>query len=215
MDQAGCTNTGIISNEISDNVCRELCGLQSPNLIDNSDKIFEPYSGVDNYDFYTHDNDEIDIGNTDKCYQHMQSSESNSTTNFVQIKSEPNIFVKSSNHFTCTETEFIGSSSSIQNADASIKMEPITCDTFNHSCCMPTDTLTHKSGENSLHVHEQLDLRTTPFALNTNLIQGQKVSRIPLVVLAVLVGQRSRRTTVISETIVTVIVTVVIFLITS
>ena len=88
----------------------------------------------------------------------MQSGEGNSTTHFVQIKSEPNICcVKSSNHITCTETEFIGSSSSIQNADASIKREPITCDAFDHSSCKPTDTLTHKSGKNSLPVHEQLD----------------------------------------------------------
>ena len=108
MDQAGITNTGIISNELSDNVNREMCGFQKPNLIDNSDKIFEPYIGVD-YDSYTHDKDESEIGNTDDCYQHVESGESKtcSTTNFVQIKSEPNICVKRSNDVTCTETEFI------------------------------------------------------------------------------------------------------------
>ena len=47
MDRTGCTNTGISSNEISDNVYGELCGFQNPNLIDNSDKTLEPYVGVD------------------------------------------------------------------------------------------------------------------------------------------------------------------------
>ena len=156
MDRVGCANTGITSSETSDNVYRELCGFQNPNLIDNSDKIIEPYIGVDN-DSYTNDNDEIEIGNTDNCYQHVQSGESNSTTYFVQIKSEPDICAKSSNDITCTETEFIGSPRRIQNAEMSIKMEPITYDTNDPSCCMITDNLTHKSGENSFHVHEQLD----------------------------------------------------------
>ena len=156
MDQAGCTNTGITSNEISDNVYRKLCGFPKPNWKDNSDKIFEQYIGVDK-ESNTHNNDESEIGNTDEWYQHVQSVKSNSSTHFVQIKSEPDICVKSSNHSTCTEPEFIGSSSSIQNADMSIKMEPITRDAFDPSCCMLTDKLTHKSGENSLHVHGQLD----------------------------------------------------------
>ena len=156
MDHAGSTNSGITSNEISDNVYRELYGFPKPNLKDKSDKFFEPNFGDYNYS-YTNDRDESEMGNTDNCYQHVQSGESNSTTHFVQIKSEPDIYVKNSNHITCTETEFIGSSSSIQNADASIKMEPITCDAFDPSCCMLTDKLANKSGENSLHVHEQLD----------------------------------------------------------
>ena len=156
MDQAGCTSTGITSNEISHNVYREFCCFQNPNLIDKSDKIFEPDNGVDG-DSYTHDNDECEIGNTGYCYQHVQSGESNSTTHFVQIKSEPNICVKSSNHITCTENEFSGSPRRFQNAEVPIKMEPITCDPFDPSFCMLTDTFTHKSGENSLHVHEQLD----------------------------------------------------------
>ena len=156
MDQAECTNTGITSNEISDNVYGELCGFQNPNLIDNSDKTLEPYIGVDN-DSYAYDNDESEIGNTDNCYQHVKSGDSNSTTHFVQIKSEPNICAKSSNDMTCTENEFIGSPRRIQNAEMSIKMEPITYDTYDPSCCMITDNLTHKSGKNSLHVHEQLD----------------------------------------------------------
>ena len=154
MDQKGFTNTGIVSNEISDNVYGELCGFPKPHLIDNSDKIFEPYIGCDN-DSYTRDNDESKIGHTDNRYQHMLSGESNSSTHFVKIKSEPNTCVNSSNH--ATETEGIGSPRSDQNDEVSIKMEPITCDAFDPSCCMPTDKLTHKSETNSLHVHEQLD----------------------------------------------------------
>ena len=152
MDKAGCTNTGIISNEMSDNVCRDLCGFKNPNLLDHSGKIFEPYIGVDTYD-----NDKSEIGNTDNCYQHVQSGDSNSTTHFVQIKSEPNICVKSSNHVTCSESEVIGSPNSIQNGEVSVKMEPITCDAFDPSCCILTDKLTHKLGNKSLNVHEQLD----------------------------------------------------------
>ena len=154
-DQAGCTNTGIISNEMSDKFCRELCGFQNPHLIDNSDKIVEPYSGFDN-DSDSHDNDESEIGNTDNCYQDVRSGENNNTTHFVKIKSEPKNFVKRSNHITCTETEVIGSHRSIENAEVPIKMEPITCDAFDPSCCMLTDKLAYKSGENSFHVHEQL-----------------------------------------------------------
>ena len=157
MDQAGCTNTGIVSNEISNiNVCTELCVFQNPNSMGDSDKIFKPYIGVNSN---THDNDESKILNTDNCYQHVQSGESNSTTHFLQIKSEPNICVNSSNHATgtCTETEIIGSPRSIQNTEVSIKMETITHDVFDPSGGMLTDDLTHKSGKNSLHVHEQLD----------------------------------------------------------
>ena len=155
MDQAGCTNTGTTSNEISDiNDCTKLCGFKNPNSIGNSDNIFKPYIGVDSN---THDNDESKIGNTDNCYQHVQSGESNSTTHFVQIKSEPNICVNSSSHATCTETEIIGSPRSIQNTEVSIKMETITHDVFDPSGGMLTDDFTHKSGQNSLHVHEQLD----------------------------------------------------------
>ena len=156
MDQAGCTNTGIVSNEISDNVSRELWGFQKPILVGNSDKILEPNIGVD-YDSYTHDNDESEIGNTDNCYQHVQSGESNSTTHFVQIKSEPHICAKSSYDVTCTENEVSGSPRNIQNEAVPIKMEPITCDAFDPSCCMLTDKMSHKSGKNSLHEHEQLD----------------------------------------------------------
>ena len=102
MDKAGCTNTGIISNEMSDNVCRDLSGFKNPNLLDQNGKMFEPYIGVDTYD-----KDKSEIGNTDNCYQHVQSGDSNSTTHFFQIKSEPNICVKSSNHVTCSESEVI------------------------------------------------------------------------------------------------------------
>ena len=156
MDQVGITNTGITSNELSDNVYREMCGFQKPNIIDHSDNIFETHIGVDN-DSYPHNNYESDIGNTDTCYRHVQSGESNSTSHFVQIKSEPDICLKRSYDVTCTETEVSGSPMNIQHADMSIKMEPITYDAFDHSCCMLTDKLTHKSGKNSLHVHEQLD----------------------------------------------------------
>ena len=217
MDQAGCTNTGIISNEISDiNVCTELCGFQNPNLIGNSDKIFKHYIGVDSN---THDNDESDIGNTDNCYQHVRSGESNSTTHFVQVKSEPNICVNSSNHATCTETKFIGSHRSIKNTEVSIKMETITDDAFDPSGCMLTDDLTHKSGKNSLHVHEQLDCLSSNRANYAICIKyepdsGAEMSRIPLAALLVPVGQKTRRITIISETIVTVMVTIVIFQIT-
>ena len=151
MDQAGCTNTGIISNEISNNVYREFCGFQNPNLIDNSDKVFEPYIGVDN------DNDKSEIENTDNCYQYGQSGESNSKTHFVRIKGEPTICMKSINHVTRMETEFIESPRSIQTAEVSIKMEPIACDPFDPSCCMLNDEMTYKSGKNSLYLHEQLD----------------------------------------------------------
>ena len=156
MDQAGFTNTGIISNKISDNVYRELCGFSKPHLIDNSDKIFKPYIGCDN-DSNTRDNDESEIGNTGNRYQHMLSDENNCSTHFVKMKSEADICLKSSNHVPCTETEVIGSPRSIQNAEMPIKMEPITCEEFDPSCCMITDKLTHKSGKNSLNVHEQLD----------------------------------------------------------
>ena len=95
----------LASNEMSDNVYRELCGFQKPNIIDHSDQYRSSLTSVLILILTLTITMKLTSEIQMTCYQHVQSGESNSTTHFVQIKREPNICVKSSNHITCSETE--------------------------------------------------------------------------------------------------------------